>query len=300
MGHLNPLLAIVFLIAIAQAQYGDSQEKTQAGGAQFRSSAAMDQSRKPQFLNGLLAKAEASQKAGDLFGLANAYVSLAIFYRGRFDWGKANAYNDQAEAFFERLKDGRKASECRSFRDGIWAEIQRRAAFQSEIEAAEKSLRAGELDRAFELASHCAASSVYEDRTAPILGSYHLSKGQLAQATAYFGRAIELQPLEGENYVKLALTKLAQKDINAAEYWIEAGRDILPETALRYCCIGQIDYARGQFLEAIANFEKAVALDQGMSKAWKCLIASYEALYNRVTAREYAQRFADKLAGQTE
>jgi len=99
------------------------------------------------------------------------------------------------------------------------------------------------------------------------LGVVLVSSGRVEEAVAAFRRAVELAPENARGLVNLGSALVLAGRLEEAADVIR--RSVAAEpTAEAFSALGTVEYYMGRFDEAVAGYEKAVALSPGFSTLW--------------------------------
>jgi tetratricopeptide (TPR) repeat protein len=104
-----------------------------------------------------------------------------------------------------------------------------------------------------------------------LLGLLARQSGQHDSAIRLAARAVELRPANAGFEVSLAQAYLAAGDLQNAEASCRRSLELQPGFGVAWCCIGDIEGARGRVAEARLAWEKAVGLTSKSGRAEKSL-----------------------------
>lgn len=108
------------------------------------------------------------------------------------------------------------------------------------------------------------------------VGLAGLQTGEDVRAREKLTRATEIAPGEPAAWANLGLLSVRQQEFDAAYEMVERARSLAPEDSRIESLLGLIESRRGKLPEAIAHFEKAVALDKTNLKALYALAQEVE------------------------
>jgi tetratricopeptide (TPR) repeat protein len=114
------------------------------------------------------------------------------------------------------------------------------------------------------------------------LGVTYYQMGQLGQAAAEFDAALKLEPDDPQTLYLMAVVRLQENDLPTAEQLLIQARDRKPDLPEVYYGLGVLYRLKGQKTEAIAAFEKFLAIGPGQDPS----------------ATEYAKQELRQLQGQ--
>jgi tetratricopeptide (TPR) repeat protein len=115
--------------------------------------------------------------------------------------------------------------------------------------------------------------------------------GQGDRAVTLLDRAIEQDPTSSEIYFAKGLLLLNLKRLPEAEQAIRAGLARNPESPVGQYHLGRILLEAGKLGEAIASFERAIAINQSFEPAYLALASLYEARQEKDKAAGILQRY---------
>ncbi|MBK9090878.1 MAG: protein kinase [Holophagales bacterium] len=99
------------------------------------------------------------------------------------------------------------------------------------------------------------------------LGTVLVSSGRVGEAVAAFRRAVELAPENARALVNFGSALVLAGSLEEAAGVLRRSVVVEP-TAEALSALGTVEYYRGRFDEAVAGYEKAVALSPGFSTLW--------------------------------
>ena len=114
------------------------------------------------------------------------------------------------------------------------------------------------------------------------LGVTYYQMGQLAQAASEFDAALKIEPDDPQTLYLMAVVRLQENNLPAAETLLIQARDRKPYLPEVYYGLGVLYKLKGQKAEAIAAFEKFLAIGPGQDPS----------------ATEYAKQELKALRGQ--
>jgi tetratricopeptide (TPR) repeat protein len=115
--------------------------------------------------------------------------------------------------------------------------------------------------------------------------------GQPDRAVALLDRAIEQDPTAIEAYFAKGLLLLNLKRVPEAEQAIRSGLAKAPDSPIGHYHLGRVLLEAGKTDEAIASFERVIALNQGFEPAYLALAAIYESRQSKDKAVDVLQRY---------
>lgn len=117
------------------------------------------------------------------------------------------------------------------------------------------------------------------------------SVGQGDRAVALLDRAIEQDPTSSDAYFAKGLLLLNLKRLPDAEQAIRAGLARAPESPVGQYHLGRVLLEAGKLEEAVASFERAIAINQAFEPAYLALASLYEARQERDKAVGILQKY---------
>ncbi len=114
------------------------------------------------------------------------------------------------------------------------------------------------------------------------LGVAYYQMGQLGPAASAFDAALKLEPNDPQTLYLMAVVRLQENNLPAAETLLIQARDLKPDLPEVYYGLGVLYRLKGQKTEAIAAFEKFLAIGPGQDPS----------------ATEYAKQELKALKGQ--
>ncbi len=170
-----------------------------------------------------------------------------------------------------QLTMGRLATESGDLGGAIAAFRKVLARQPADVEAllglADAFLLAGKTGEAEEAARRALAASPAYWATSNKLGVVLVSAGRVEEAVAAFRRAVELAPGNARSLVNLGSALVLAGRLEEAAGVLRRSVAVEP-TAEALSALGTVEYYQGRFDEAVAGYEKAVALSPGFSTLW--------------------------------
>lgn len=93
------------------------------------------------------------------------------------------------------------------------------------------------------------------------LGVLNHQAGQLHEAEDCYRKAMKIDPGHGESRLNLARILMASGQFDAAREMLRVARRLLPDNAAPVCLLGEILAREGNLAEALAEFDRAIAID---------------------------------------
>ncbi|MCE2540368.1 MAG: tetratricopeptide repeat protein, partial [Acidobacteria bacterium] len=125
------------------------------------------------------------------------------------------------------------------------------------------------------------------------LGRIHEANGDLAESARAYERAVELQPNGLAAQVLLADVLLAQGEIDAAERTYSETLEQHPDSAAAQVGLGRVALNRRQYSDAVARFERALALAPWATGVHYPLALAYRGLGDTGKAEAHLQQRGD-------
>ncbi|WP_412069603.1 protein kinase domain-containing protein [Rubrivirga sp. IMCC43871] len=104
------------------------------------------------------------------------------------------------------------------------------------------------------------------------LGNIHLRTGRFRESIPLYERVLELRPDNAWGYTNLGDAYLGLGRPDSAAYWFRRGTQANPSaagpTATAFVGLGQVDYQRRAYAEAVRSFRRAAALDSSDTITW--------------------------------
>ena len=125
------------------------------------------------------------------------------------------------------------------------------------------------------------------------LGRIHEANGDLAESARSYERAVELQPNGLAARVLLADVLLAQGELEAAERTYGETLEQHPDSAAAQVGLGRVALTRREYTDAVARFERALALAPWANGVHYPLALAYRGLGDTGKAEEHLQQRGD-------
>lgn len=128
------------------------------------------------------------------------------------------------------------------------------------------------------------------------VGLAGLQTGEDVRAREKLTRATEIAPGEPAGWANLGLLSVRQQEFDAAYERVAKARELAPDNSRIEALLGMIESRRGRLAEAIAHFEKAVALDGRNLKALYAIAQEREREGTDAGESEAQRRLGEILA----
>jgi tetratricopeptide (TPR) repeat protein len=127
------------------------------------------------------------------------------------------------------------------------------------------------------------------------IGGMYAAAGKADRALTLFDRAIKKDPQRSDHYFAKGLLLANQKRFAEAEETIRLGIKSAPESAVGHYYLGRIGVEGKDLEKAVANFEKALALNPTFEPAYVALGSVYEANQQRDKAIAVYRRYLQSV-----
>jgi tetratricopeptide (TPR) repeat protein len=215
----------------------------------------------------------------------DGYLALARLYGRRQRSSDAQAVLDEARAHVPESAPMRQQlgelEAQRAQMDAAIREFRRAIEIDPRLPGAHFGLasalrRTGQLDAAASAFEQLAAIDAGYPGLALERGMLFEARGEAERAVEFYRRALEERPNTPELMLRLGAAQVAAGDIDDAEQTLDQVQRAIPASGEAEHFVGRIDFARGNFPEAVAHFERAISLDQNHAEFF--LYAGWAAL----------------------
>lgn len=118
----------------------------------------------------------------------------------------------------------------------------------------------------------------------------HSKMGEPGSAVAYYRVAILRDPTSAIPHQDICIAYISTECFEAAWNHAEIARELAPTDSMTHYCLGQCHVTRGEYLEAMQQFQEAVSIDDGRYSYWLALGDSNYRLGNIDESRRNFER----------
>jgi tetratricopeptide (TPR) repeat protein len=185
--------------------------------------------------------------------------------------------------------------------EDIYQRVQRALADSGQSAAAMLELRAKNFARVEErLAGLKPASDNERAELLALQGALAFLDGKMAQAAAAFLQAQKIHPTTGSDRFTLAMALVKLGDDGQARQLLTTLAQEHPDRAIYWYWLGRLDYDQRRYSEAVANLQKATALDPNSARAWDSLGLALDMQGHMQQAREVFEKAVGLNAAQAQ
>ena len=134
----------------------------------------------------------------------------------------------------------------------------------------------GDVTQAVQYADEVGEGATQEPQMLTHMAGILASAGKPDRALELLDKAIEHDPERGESYFPKGLILLNQKRIAEAEQVVKKGLQYTSDSPLGYYYLGRISIEAGNAEQAVANFERAIAVNPAFEPAYLAQASVYE------------------------
>ena len=134
----------------------------------------------------------------------------------------------------------------------------------------------GDLTQAVQYADEVGEGTGQEPQMLTHMAGILASAGKPERALELLDKAIENDPERGESYFPKGLILLNQKRIAEAEQVVKKGLQYTSDSPIGYYYLGRISIDAGNSEQALANFDRAIAVNQAFEPAYIAQASVYE------------------------
>ena len=134
----------------------------------------------------------------------------------------------------------------------------------------------GDLTQAVQYADEVGEGTGQEPQMLTHMAGILASAGKPERALELLDKAIESDPERGESYFPKGLILLNQKRIAEAEQVVKKGLQHTSDSPIGYYYLGRISIDAGNSEQALANFDRAIAVNQAFEPAYIAQASVYE------------------------
>ncbi len=149
----------------------------------------------------------------------------------------------------------------------------------------------GDVPNAVALADRVAGADVRDASLLVLVAGIYAGAGQLDKALSLYDRAIVLDPTKGDPYFSKGILLVSLKRYDEAERAFESGIQRAGQSPIGYYYLGRIGVETKQPDRAIANFERAIAVNPSFEPAYVALATVYESQQDRGKAAAVYRRY---------
>jgi tetratricopeptide (TPR) repeat protein len=121
------------------------------------------------------------------------------------------------------------------------------------------------------------------------------SAGKPDRALRLLDQAIERDPLQSDAYFSKAIILVNQKRLTEAEQTAKQGLKVAPESPIGHYYLGRIFLESGKQEEALASFERAIAVNAAFEPAYLAQASLYETRQEREKAIAVLKRYLERV-----
>jgi tetratricopeptide (TPR) repeat protein len=153
----------------------------------------------------------------------------------------------------------------------------------------------GDLTQAAQYADEVGEGTGQESQMLTHMAGILASTGKPERALELLDKAIEHDPERGESYFPKGLILLNQKRIAEAEQVVKKGLQYTSDSPIGYYYLGRISIEAGNAEQAVANFDRAIAVNPAFEPAYLAQASVHESRQERGKAISVLQRYLHQV-----
>ena len=153
----------------------------------------------------------------------------------------------------------------------------------------------GDLNTAVRYAEEVGQGTGQDAQQLTQMASILASAGKPDRALRFLDMAIERDPGQSDPYFPKAILLVNQKRLAEAEQAAKQGLKVAPDSPIGHYYLGRIYIESGNPDQAIASFERAMALNSAFEPAYLALASLYETRQDREKAIAILKRYLDRV-----
>ncbi len=153
----------------------------------------------------------------------------------------------------------------------------------------------GDLTQAVQYADEAGEGTGQEPQMLTHMAGILASAGKSERALELLDKAIERDPERGESYFPKGLILLNQKRIAEAEQAVKKGLQYTSDSPVGYYYLGRISIESGNAEQALANFDRAIAVNPAFEPAYLAQASVYESRQERDKAIAVLQKYLHQV-----
>ncbi|OQW37641.1 MAG: hypothetical protein A4E19_13280 [Nitrospira sp. SG-bin1] len=153
----------------------------------------------------------------------------------------------------------------------------------------------GDLTQAVQYADEVGEGTGQEPQMLTHMAGILASAGKPERALELLDKAIERDPEKGESYFPKGLILLNQKRLAEAELVVKKGLQYTSDSPIGYYYLGRISIEAGNTEQAVANFERAIAVNQAFEPAYLAQASVHEARQEKSKAIAVLQKYLHQV-----
>lgn len=153
----------------------------------------------------------------------------------------------------------------------------------------------GDVAQAVQYADEVGEGTGQEPQMLTHMAGILVSAGKPERALELLDKAIESDPERGESYFPKGLILLNQKRIAEAEQVVKKGLQYTSDSPIGYYYLGRISIEAGNPEQAVANFDRAIAVNQAFEPAYLAQASVYESRQEKGKAIAVLQKYLHQV-----
>jgi tetratricopeptide (TPR) repeat protein len=153
----------------------------------------------------------------------------------------------------------------------------------------------GDLPQAVRYAEEVGQGSGQEPQMLTHMAGILASAGKPERALELLDKAIESAPERGESYFPKGLILLNQKRIAEAEQAVKKGLQYTSDSPIGHYYLGRISLEAGNIEQALANFDRAIAVNPAFEPAYLAQASIYESRQEKDKAIAVLKKYLDQV-----
>ena len=153
----------------------------------------------------------------------------------------------------------------------------------------------GDLPQAVQYAEEVGQGTGQEPQMLTHMAGILASAGKPERALELLDKAIESAPERGESYFPKGLILLNQKRIPEAEQAVKKGLQYTADSPVGHYYLGRISLEAGNVEQALANFDRAIAVNPAFEPAYLAQASIYESRQEKDKAITVLKKYLDQV-----
>ncbi len=153
----------------------------------------------------------------------------------------------------------------------------------------------GDVTQAVQYADEVGEGTGQEPQMLTHMAGILASAGKPERALELLDKAIESDPERGESYFPKGLILLNQKRVAEAEQVVKKGLQYTSDSPIGYYYLGRISMEAGNPEQAVANFDRAIAVNQAFEPAYLAQASVHESRQEKVKAIAVLQKYLHEV-----
>ncbi len=153
----------------------------------------------------------------------------------------------------------------------------------------------GDLPQAVQYAEEVGQGSGQEPQMLTHMAGILASAGKPERALELLDKAIESAPERGESYFPKGLILLNQKRIAEAEQAVKKGLQYTSDSPIGHYYLGRISLEAGNIEQAVANFDRAIAVNPAFEPAYLAQASIYESRQDKDNAIAVLKKYLEQV-----